>query len=38
MYTYFQGQKQDTGGFVYIIKASSLCGNIVRKGNVLLIR
>jgi gliding motility-associated-like protein len=34
----FQGQKQDTGGFVYIIKASSLCGNIVRKGNVLLIR
>jgi gliding motility-associated-like protein len=34
----FQGQKQDTGGFVYIIKASSICGNIVRKGNVLLIR
>ncbi len=34
----FQGQKQDSGGFVYIIKASSICGNIIRKGNLLLIR
>ncbi len=34
----FQGQKQDAGAFVYIIKASSLCGNIFRKGNLLLIR
>ncbi len=34
----FQGQKQDSGGFVYIIKATSLCGNIFRKGNLLLIR
>jgi gliding motility-associated-like protein len=34
----FQGQKQDSGGFVYIIKASSICGNIFRKGNLLLIR
>jgi gliding motility-associated-like protein len=34
----FQGQKQDSGGFVYVIKASSICGNIFRKGNLLLIR
>ena len=34
----FKGQKQDSGAFVYIIKASSLCGNIFRKGNLLLIR
>ena len=34
----FQGQKQDSGAFVYVIKASSICGNIFRKGNLLLIR
>jgi gliding motility-associated-like protein len=34
----FQDQKQDSGAFVYIIKASSICGSIVRKGNLLLIR
>jgi gliding motility-associated-like protein len=34
----FKGQKQDAGAFVYIIKASSICGNIFRKGNLILIR
>ena len=34
----FQGQKQDPGNFVYLIRASSFCGNIERKGTLLLIR
>ena len=34
----FQGQEQDAGGFVYVIKATSFCGDIMRKGNLLLIR
>ncbi len=34
----FQGQKQPSGSFVYLIKASSFCGNIERKGTLLLIR
>ncbi len=35
----FQGEKQDAGAFVYIIKASSICElNIVRTGTFLLIR
>jgi gliding motility-associated-like protein len=34
----FQGQPQDAGGFVYYIKASSFCGDVVRQGTLLLIR
>ena len=34
----FQGQKQDSGTFVYMIRANSFCGNIVRKGTLQLIR
>jgi gliding motility-associated-like protein len=34
----FQGQKQDAGNFVYIIKANSFCGSIQKKGTLLLIR
>ncbi len=34
----FQGLMQDAGTFVYVIKASSFCGNIVRKGTLMLIR
>jgi gliding motility-associated-like protein len=34
----FQGEKQESGTFVYIIKASSFCGDVSRKGTVLLIR
>ena len=34
----FQGRKQDAGNFVYLIKASSFCGDIIRKGTLLLIR
>jgi gliding motility-associated-like protein len=34
----FQGEKQPVGGYVYVIKASSFCGDIIRKGNLLLIR
>jgi len=34
----FQGEKQDAGAFVYLIRANSFCGNIVRKGTLLLIR
>ena len=34
----FQGEKQPSGGYVYIIKATTLCGNVSRKGTLLLIR
>ena len=34
----FKGAPQDAGGFVYVIKASSFCGDIFRKGTLLLIR
>jgi gliding motility-associated-like protein len=34
----FQGQKQDSGTFVYMIRGSSFCGDIVRKGTLLLLR
>ncbi|MBC7849555.1 MAG: gliding motility-associated C-terminal domain-containing protein, partial [Chitinophagaceae bacterium] len=33
----FQGRVQPTGGFAYIIKASSVCGEIQRSGIVMLI-
>jgi len=34
----YQGQVQPTGGFVYVIKARSFCGQITRTGMVMLIR
>src|SRR5579863_7736329 len=34
----FQGQKQDAGSFVYLIRATSFCGTVQRKGTLLLIR
>ena len=34
----FHGEMQDTGGYVYVIKAVSFCGNITRTGTVMLIR
>ena len=34
----FQGKKQDPGAFVYIIKAKSQCGDVAKKGIVMLIR
>ena len=34
----FRGQPQPSGGFVYIIRAKSLCGEVFRRGTVLLIR
>jgi gliding motility-associated-like protein len=34
----FQGQKQDAGNFVYLIKANSFCGTIQKQGTLLLIR
>jgi gliding motility-associated-like protein len=34
----FKGQPQSAGGFVYIIHAKTICGDIIRKGTVLLIR
>jgi gliding motility-associated-like protein len=32
------GKQQDTGGYTYVIKASSRCGNIKRTGIVMLVR
>lgn len=32
------GKMQDPGGYVYVIRASSFCGEIKRTGNLLLIR
>jgi gliding motility-associated-like protein len=34
----YKGKMQDPGGFVYILKASSFCGVIFKKGVVMLIR
>ncbi|HVY76471.1 MAG TPA: gliding motility-associated C-terminal domain-containing protein [Puia sp.] len=34
----FHGEKQDSGQYVYVIKATSFCGPIMRKGTLLLIR
>ena len=34
----YKGQPQPTGTYVYQVKAKSLCGNIYRKGTVVLIR
>ncbi|MEJ7736660.1 MAG: gliding motility-associated C-terminal domain-containing protein [Chitinophagaceae bacterium] len=35
---YYKGILQATGGYAYIIKAKGFCGDIVRKGMVLLVR
>ena len=34
---YFHGQKQPAGGYTYVIKAKTFCGEIVRKGIVMLL-
>jgi gliding motility-associated-like protein len=34
----YKGQPQETGGYPYIIKAKTFCGEITRKGVVMLIR
>ena len=33
----YKGQPADPGSYVYFIKAKTLCGNVVKKGTVLLI-
>jgi gliding motility-associated-like protein len=32
------GKPLDAGGYVYVIKAKTLCGEVTRKGMVMLIR
>ena len=32
------GKPQDGGGYIYIIKATTLCGDVTRKGMLMLIR
>lgn len=34
----FKGNKQDTGGYTYVILASSICGEIKKTGIIMLIR
>ncbi|HEX9512714.1 MAG TPA: gliding motility-associated C-terminal domain-containing protein [Puia sp.] len=34
----YHGQPQPAGTYIYIIKANTLCGNVVRKGTLELIR
>ncbi len=34
----FQGVMQPAGSFVYLIRATSFCGDVVKKGSLLLIR
>lgn len=34
----YKGQPADAGGYVYYIKSINLCGETIKKGNVLLIR
>jgi gliding motility-associated-like protein len=35
---YFKGQPADPGSYVYYLSANTLCGYIVKKGSILLIR
>ena len=34
----YKGKLQDAGGYAYVIKAKSFCGDLKRTGMVLLIR
>lgn len=34
----YKGKLQDPGGFVYVLKATTLCGEIFKKGIVMLLR
>ena len=34
----FKGKPQNAGGYVYVIKAQTLCGNVTRTGMLMLIR
>lgn len=34
----FNGKPQDAGGYIYVIKAKTLCGEVSHKGMVMLIR
>ncbi len=34
----FNGRKQDAGGYVYVIKATTICGTVFKKGIVTLVR
>jgi len=34
----YKGKLQDPGGYIYVVKAKSFCGEIFRKGVVMLIR
>jgi gliding motility-associated-like protein len=33
----YKGKLQDAGGFVYILRASTFCGEIFKKGMVMLL-
>ncbi len=35
---YFKGQPADRGNYIYIISAKTLCGDVFKKGNLLLLR
>ncbi len=35
---YYKGQPAEPGNYVYYLSAKTLCGDVVKKGNVLLIR
>jgi len=34
----YHGKPATTGNYIYYIKANTACGNIEKKGNLLLIR
>lgn len=35
---YYKGQPSDPGSYIYFLKARTLCGDVIKKGSVLLIR
>ena len=35
---HYKGQPADPGSYIYFIRAKTLCGDVVKKGSVLLIR
>ena len=34
----YKGQPADPGSYIYFIRAKTLCGNVVKKGSIMLVR
>ena len=34
----YKGQPADSGNYIYYLSARTLCGDVIKRGNILLIR